>query len=179
MSKKNGMNLQGKSVLMIVAFNNFRDEEYFEPKSILEKAGVKVFTASTGNEATSKLGKIIKVDMMLGEITEPEQDGVIFVGGEGASIYLSMVKAHKIARSYHEKGKIVAAICLAPSILANAGLLEGKKVTADSEEEKNLVRKGAIFVKEAVVQDGNIITGNGALASKEFGEKIAEALATK
>ena len=71
---------------------------------------------------------------------------------------------------------LLAAICIAPSILANAGLLEGKKVTSYSSEASNIKSKGANYTSRPVEQDGKIITADGPGSAKAFGKAIAEAL---
>ncbi len=172
------MNLSGQSVLMIIAPANFRDEEYFEPKQILESAGARVVTASTLPIATSQDGKTQKVDMMLGEILTPDFDAVLFVGGSGSSVYFSMVKAHKIAHQYLDSGKVVGAICAAPTILANAGMLEGKQATSFPDQEAALRKKGANYTGTAIEVDGRIITASGPEAAKQFGNAVAKALAS-
>ena len=161
---------------MVVAPVDFRDEEYFEPKAILEKNGAVVITASTLPEAVSKEEKTIKTDVMLGEIIEAEYDGIVFVGGSGSSVYFSMEKAHKIARYYLEDGKLVSAICAAPTILANAGLLDGVKATSFLDEKRALEKGGAVFTNETVTVDGNIITANGPKAASAFGDALVAAL---
>ena len=70
----------------------------------------------------------------------------------------------------------MAAICIAPSILANTGLLEGKRATAFPSQEGHLVMKRAKFKQTEVVVDGKIVTANGPKASRQFGEEIAKLL---
>ena len=119
----------------------------------------------------------VKPDVLIGKVKVEDYDAVIFVGGVGAKEYFESEAAHKLAREADEKEKIVAAICIAPSILANAGILKGKKATAYPSEKTNLEAKGAVFVDENVVVDGRIITANGPGAAAEFGEAIVEGLA--
>ena len=101
---------------------------------------------------------------------------VVFVGGEG--IYSQELNRdpdyQKIAKSASSKGKVVAAICLGPWILADAGLLKGKKATAS--ETDHIKSRGAIVSDDAVVQDGMIITANGPSASQEFALAVVAAL---
>ena len=171
------MNLEGKNVVMIIAPENFRDEELMEPKEVLENYGANVTIASKGTtSAKGKLGAIVSVDMDISEINVDDFDAVVFVGGSGASIYFDDERAREIATEAYEKGKVVAAICIAPSILANAGILEGKKVTSFPSEEKNLEAHGATYTGADVEVDGNIVTASGPHAASEFGEKIAELL---
>lgn len=164
-------------VLLIIAPENFRDEEYFHTKEELESADIETETASKQmGECTGMLGKTADVDITTEVVNVDNYDGIVFVGGTGASIYFEDEKALGIAKEAFEKGKVVAAICIAPSILANAGILSGKKATAYSSEEENLKKNGAEYTGEAVTVDGNIITANGPAAAKEFGKKIARAL---
>lgn len=171
------MNLSGKKILMVIAPENFRDEELLEPKDIFENAGADVTIASKGAEsAKGSYGAVVTVDEDITDVNAGDYDAIVFVGGSGSSVYFNDETAHNIARQAYESGKIVAAICIAPSTLANAGLLEGKKVTSWSSEQNNLESKGAEYTGAVVEQDGRIITGNGPDAATEFGQKIAETL---
>ncbi len=154
---------------------NFKDEEYFTPKSILEGNNIEVVTASLESEATSVAGKKQKVDVLLDQATT-DYDAIVFIGGAGASVYFDNPKAHSLAKQFNSQGKVVAAICIAPSTLANAGVLNEKKATVFSSEKDNLEQKGATYTGEDVTVDGNIITANGPGAAQEFGNKIVEKL---
>jgi protease I len=80
-----------------------------------------------------------------------------------------------------DKRKVIAAICIAPTLLAKAGLLKYKKATVwngDRMQEAFLKREGAIYTDEPLTIDGNIITANGPDAAEQFGKAIAEALKT-
>lgn len=174
------MNLQGKKILMIIASNNFRDEEYRNPREIFEKDGAKVIVASSRKrEITGMLGMKVTPDILLNEVNIDDYDAVIFVGGTGSSEYWDNKEAHNIARSAYEKGKVIGAICIAPITLTRAGLLQGKRATVFSSEIENLKNGGAVYTDESVSVDGTIVTGNGPTAAKEFGEKIAELLKKK
>ena len=124
------MSLVGKSVLMIIASNNFRDEEYLHPREVLENEGAKITIASsTKKEATGMLGTKVVPDILIDEVNIDDYDAVIFVGGSGANEYWENEKAHEIAKKAYEKSKVIGAICIAPVTLARAGLLKGKKGT--------------------------------------------------
>ncbi len=169
------MDLSGKKILMVIAPSQFRDEEYYEPKDILEGYDAKITTCSLNDEAISSSGKRQKIDVLLDDV-KGEYDAVIFVGGVGSSIYFNNGKAHELAKNFNNGGKIVAAICIAPSTLANAGLLSGKNVTSFPSERGNLESRGAKYTGEDVTVDGNIITANGPKAARQFGEEIAKKL---
>jgi len=164
-------------VLMIIAPRNFRDEELFWTKEELESAENSVTIASTTTDtATGMLGGKAEPNIAINDVNVDDYDAVVFVGGTGSSIYFNNPKAHEIARTANEKGKIIGAICIAPSTLANAGLLSGKKATSYPSEESNLRSKGANYTGSPVEKDGNIITADGPSSARKFGRMIAESL---
>jgi protease I len=164
-------------VLMIIAPRNFRDEELFDTKEELESYGNSVFIASTKTDtATGMLGGTVKPDTTIDNVNVDDYDAVVFVGGSGSSIYFNNQKAHEIARDASDKGKVIGAICIAPSTIANAGLLKGKKATSFPSEERNLRSKGANYTGKPVEKDGNIITADGPRSARNFGRMIAESL---
>lgn len=170
--------LNGKKVLFIIAPQNFRDEELFEPKAVLESAGAQTAIASRKTGTISGAGgKTAKATIALALANAAEYDAIVFVGGTGATEYFNESTAQQIAKKALAEGKILAAICIAPSILANAGLLEGKNATCFSSEAGNLKAKGANYTGQAVTVDGKIITANGPSAARHFGIEIAKALA--
>jgi protease I len=173
--------LMNKKILMIIASNNFRDEEYNEPRSILEKNNAKITVASTTlNEAKGMLGLKVKPDILLDNVNVDDYDAIVFVGGSGATEYWENNKAHEIAKDAYNKKKVLAAICIAPITLAKAGLLKGKNATVYSSEVENIKNLGANYTGKytgkPVEADDLIITANGPASAKEFGEKIVELL---
>ena len=171
------MDLRGKKVLMVIAPENFRDEEFMKPKEILEGSGAEITVASKGvKEATGMFGAKANVDLDISEVNVDDYDAVIFVGGTGSSIYFDDSVTISIAKNAYEKGKVVAAICIAPSILANAGVLEGKNATSWPSQKENIEAKGGKYTGELVTVDGKIVTGRGPDAAEEFGRRIAEIL---
>ncbi len=169
--------ISGKNVLLIIAPSNFRDEELFDTKVELEKAGATTVIASrqTGT-ITGMLGGKANATLSLSAVKVSDYDAIAFIGGSGASAYFNDSTAQRIAKDAAAQGKVLAAICIAPSILANAGLLQGKDATAFSSESGNLQSKGANYTGSAVTVDGKIITANGPSAARQFGNKIAAAL---
>lgn len=167
-----------KKVLFVIAFNNFRDEEYLEPKKILTESGYTVVTASTElGEARGKLGCATEVDILFSEIYIKEYEAIVFVGGAGVISLWDEERLHEIATIFHDEGKVIAAICSAPVILARAGLLRGKKATSYINDEKQMKGGGAIYTGNAIEVDGKILTGNGPEASKEFGKTLLKMMA--
>lgn len=169
--------LSGKKVVMIIAPQNFRDEELLQPKDILTEKGAQVKIASASLEAAvGMLGAEVKPDMLVSEIKPEDWDVIILVGGAGASHYWDDLSIHSMLNEAVKQNKIVGAICFAPVTLANAGILSGKKATVFASETKKLADKGAECTGKDVERDGNIITASGPQAAKEFGNAIASAL---
>lgn len=166
-----------QKVLMIIAFENFRDEELFTPKNILEKNGIKVDIASTKKGvAKGMLGAKVNVELTIDNVKENEYDGIIFVGGIGSEILFNNTYALNLAYKFYKNKKVVGAICLAPGILANSGILKGKKATCWSSASDILKKNGAIYTGNLVEVDGNILTGNGPEAAEKFGMEILKLL---
>jgi protease I len=171
--------LTGKKVLMIIAPKDFRDEEFLHTKDELERAGAETTIASTKTgEVRGMLGAKVTPDIKLDQVKVGEYDAVVFVGGSGASAYFNNKQAISIARESFDKGKKTCAICIAPVILANAGVLKGKRATVwDGEYIRKIESEGATYTENPVEVDGNIITANGPAAAREFGRTIAKELA--
>lgn len=164
-------------VLMVIAPETFRDEEYEQPKGVLVAHGHAVTTASTRpGPCTGKLGLVAVADISIEDALPRPFDAVVFVGGAGSSVYFDDATAHRLAQTALERGAVVGAICIAPSILARAGLLRGVRATAYPTQEQDLTDHGALWTGEAVTVDGRIVTANGPEAAIAFGEAIARAL---
>lgn len=162
---------------MIIPQNNFRDEELFETKNVFEKKGIEVKVAAPKKEkGIGKLGGEIMPDLSFNQIKINDYQAIIFIGGPGTADYFRDDFVLDLAKGAYEAKKIVAAICIAPTILANAGLLKGKRVTAFPSEEEDILNKGAIYTGNVVEASGNIITGRGPEAATEFAQKIIQKL---
>ena len=192
--------IENKKIAMIIAHRDFRDEEYFVPKEILEGAGAEVKTASNQmGRALGADGGEVEIDLLVKDLNPAEFDdlqrksshnsiqsissfdAIVFIGGPGCLGNLDNENSYQVAKETVSQNKILASICISPIILAKAGVLKGKKATVwsspmDRSPVKILEENGAIYQDELVVVDGKIITGNGPGAAKEFGEAIVEVL---
>ncbi len=174
--------------VMIIAPENFRDEELFVPKKILEENGIEVVVAST-KKGTCKgmLGGTVIAQATLDEIDVDNFDAVMFVGGSGTPIIRKEERALEIAKNAASKGKIVGAICWAPTTLAKAGILRGKKATVwvgpdleyGKSTDKVLEEYGAEYVNQGVVEDGSIITADGPNSADLYARKVLEKIMVK
>lgn len=170
-----------KKAVIIIASEDFRDEEYFVTKEVLEKGGIYVKTACDKYKAIGRFGGEAKADMLINDLNVDEFDAVIFPGGQGAVKLLDNELTYSIIQKTIDKKKLLAAICIAPTILAKAGVLKGKRATVWStpvdRSAINVLRDNdAKYERKEIVIDGNIITGENAEFSQEFGEAILERL---
>ena len=167
-------------VLLIIAQKDFQPVEYGDTRAELEKAGLGIAVASiTTDVAVGADSNTVKPDVAVKDANAADYKAVVVIGGPGAHTLGEHEEVLELLKDAKDKGKVVAAICIAPTILAKAGLLEGKKATVwngDGEQAGVIEAGGAEFVDNPVVADGKIITGNGPAAAREFGKTIADAL---
>jgi protease I len=162
-------------ILMIIPPERFRDEELFLTREELEKAGNPIVIASTHKGiCPGSRGGQAEAEITLDEVRIGDYEAVVFVGGGGSKLLFNNTLAQTIAREVCNQGKVVAAICLAPVILANAGLLKNKRATVAGTEARTIENHGAIYTGPGVTVDGNIVTANAPKASRGFGKKIIE-----
>lgn len=171
-------------VLFIIAKEGFKDVEFLTPSNILKKAGHEIFAVSNvaaGGTARGVEGMEVKIDYHLSDVKLGGFGMAVFVGGPGALENLDNEKSYKIARQIVGLKKPLGAICVAPVILAKAGVLRAKKATVwssagDQSPIETLKQNGADYQGQPVVADGLIITANGPQAAEEFGRTLLSRL---
>jgi len=172
--------LEGRKVVFVVSPTEYRDEELNEPKKRLDDAGAVTSIASTlAGPCRGMLGGTATATLKTADLKGSDWDSVVIVGGMGSPDYLwNDAPLLDFLRQMNAAGKPVAGICLSGAVLANAGILEGRRATVwpDPKAIAVLQDRGAIYEKASVVQDGPIITAEGPHSAVEFAEKIADAL---
>ena len=169
--------MSAKKVLMVIAPEKFRDEEFFEPEAVFEKAGCEITVASTKRtKAAGTLGGIRETDAALSELSAKDFDAICISGGGGSRTYLWDDKdLHALINDFNAAGKAIGAICISPVILSKAGILNGKKSTVfpDDEAVDIMTKNGSdVDPKTNIVRDGNVVTANGPKVSAAFGEEL-------
>ena len=166
--------------LFVIAQDGYQPKEYGIPKQILEKAGIEVITASKEvGKCTSSTEDVTEATIAVRDVDVSDYDAIVFIGGPGAVKFHKDVEAHLTCQEAINRGKVLAAICIAPLTLAYADVLEGKKATVwnqDGKQAEIMTKNSAEFVDQDVVVDGKIVTANGPMAAEEFGQKILELL---
>ncbi|MEM2948117.1 MAG: DJ-1/PfpI family protein [Candidatus Anstonellales archaeon] len=179
------MALKGKRIAMIIAPENFRDEEFNIPYKYFTNKGavVDVFSTKKGT-ARGMFGTTVSVNKTIQELGVSNYDAIVFVGGAGTPTVRKEERAIEIAQEAVEQDKVLGAICWAPTILAKAGVLEGKNATVwvgDDPEygmrtDKVLEKFGATFSGEGYTVDGKIVTANGPANAENFAKAIEKLL---
>jgi len=167
-------------VLIVLAPEKFRDEEFTIPAAALQKAGIGYDIASKQRGVCiGMLGTKVNATLSFEEVEPKSYDGIFIVGGGGAQLHLwDDELLGEMVKYFHASAKVVAAICLAPVVLARAGILKGKKATYFNSQVsfREMKAGGAVLVDTAVVTDGRIVTANGPAAAAGFAEAFIRAL---
>ena len=164
-------------IVMVIANKGFRDEELSKPLKYFKDQGFSVDIASTSlSTAQGMLGMQVDPDLIIEEIKLEDYKALVIIGGIGAAtLWDSGALTYKLKQA-DLKSQVVAAICLAPIVLAKAGMLKDRRATVWPEESERLIDYGAEYVFENVVVDGNIITASGPGSALDFGRRIVEAI---
>ncbi len=164
-------------ILMVIAPQDFRDEEYQEPRDIFEDNDYQVEVASiqTGT-AVGVNGAEVEINTTTDQASPDDYEAVVFVGGPGMAQITKDETLSLLAQNFYQKEKLTTAICVAPAILARAGILDNKKATSFPNAKKDLESGGAEFTGDKVTVDGRIITANGPEAAAEFAQTIISRL---
>jgi len=166
-----------RRAVLIVPRENFHDEELFGTMRVLDMAGIETIIAST-NIGTLRgiLGNAAEARILVNQLRVSDYDAIVFIGGPGVVEYFDNPVALSIAREAADKGKVLAAISIAPAVLANAGVLGGVKATSFLSERNRLIEAGATYTGVPVERDKSIITCSNPMAVTQFGRAIVETL---
>lgn len=156
-----------KRVLCLLA-DGFEEMEVVTPVDLLRRAGAEVVMAALGEgiHVTGRSGIVMHADALLTGVEAGGFDLLMIPGGPAVKGLRTDGRAAALARLFFEMGKPVAAICAAPLLLCDAGLLTGRRYTAHDSTYGELTEAEAA---QAVVMSDGIITSRGAGTALEFG----------
>lgn len=165
-------------MIAVLFAEGFEEVEALAPVDILRRAGLEVAMCGVGGkEIVGSHGIKVTMNMELSELDIEAAECVVLPGGMPGTVNLeSSENVHKLIDHCAQSGKLIGAICAAPSVLAHKGLLHGKTATAFPEFQKDLTEGGAILSESYVCKDGNIITARGMGVANEFGLALAASL---
>jgi 4-methyl-5(b-hydroxyethyl)-thiazole monophosphate biosynthesis len=155
------------SVLVPLA-DGFEEIEAFAPIDVLRRAGVEVTTAALGEgiHVTGRSGITAHADTTLASVLGQDVDLLFLPGGPGVKHLRADPRVRELVLKQHAAGRWIAAICAAPTVLHDCGLLAGRRYTAHFSVASEL---SAILADERVVTDGKITTSRGAGTAIDFG----------
>jgi len=165
-----------KKVCVFLA-EGFEEIEALTVVDLLRRASIYVDTISISDEYNiqGSHGITVQTEDLFDEVNFAEFDMIVLPGGMPGTSNLGMHSGvRRIVKDFAESGKGVAAICAAPTLLGDLGLLKGRRVTCFPSMEKKIT--GAILTGAPVMDDDNIITGQGAGAAVDFALKLIAVL---
>jgi 4-methyl-5(b-hydroxyethyl)-thiazole monophosphate biosynthesis len=165
--------------VLVLIPEGFEEIETVTPIDLMRRAGIEVTTAAL-DEKTNIVGRSLitiqtdtTLSLLLEQNTHPDHDLLMLPGGPGVKHLRGDLRVHPLVKTFSRENRWIAAICAAPIVLHDAGLLVGKRYTAHNSASFELK---AILSDERVVVDGRIITSRGAGTSIDFGLAIITAL---
>lgn len=161
------------SKLGIFMANGCEEIEGLTVVDVCRRVGIEIDMISiTGsNEVTSSHNVTFKTEKLKENANFDDYDGIILPGGMPGTTNLGADSCvDQVIKNFASDGKLVAAICAAPSVLGLVGLLKGKKATCHPGFEDKLL--DATWLEQPVVVDGNIITSRGMGTAIDFALEI-------
>ncbi len=160
------------TVLAILA-EGFEEIEATAPIDLLRRAGAEVTVAALGDDihVTGRTNLTMHADTTLSKVEHLLYDCVFLPGGPGVKQLRSDRRVGALLQRHHAASRWIAAICAAPTVLHDAGLLSGRRYTAHFSVADELT---AILTNERVVADGPILTSRGAGTAIDFGLFLIE-----
>jgi protein deglycase len=144
------------------------------PLDLMRRAGIQMVSASAGPEllVEGSRGIRIQADRMLGDCLAERFDMVVLPGGPGVGELRKDARVLELVRQAHADGVPLGAICAAPLILADAGILADRTITSFPGSKKDLLGRVGDYSEQRVVEDGDIITSRGAGTAEEFALRL-------
>lgn len=164
--------------------SHFEQAEYADVDRLLQDKGYETVLITTNDNKTVQAmqqdvdkADIFTADLFLSEASAEDYDAVVLPGGTVNADTIRIDKsAQNFVKQFYDANKPVAAICHAPWLLVNSGLVKGKTVTAYPSLQTDIENAGGTFVDKSVQQDGNIITSRKPDDIEDFVAAIDKAL---
>lgn len=165
-----------KRVAVLLA-EGFEEIEAVVPIDVLRRLDVDVVTIAVDGNPVGAHDLDIKADCSMDDLVREELDAVILPGGlPGATNLMASNEVISLVQEMNSAGKIVAAICAAPIVLAQAGIMDGKTCTGYPMAMVKDALADANYTARKAERDGNIVTGKGPGAAFDFALEVAIAL---
>ena len=163
----------------IILADGFEEVEAIAVVDVLRRAGIDTIMAGLhdGHITSARNVKVVP-DTVIDTVKAEDFDMIVLPGGQpGADNLNADPRVRDLIRDFSQKGRLTAAICAAPYVLANAGVLAGRRATSYPTYKDRL--GGAMYEEKSVVADGNVLTSRGAGPALAFGLAIVERLVSR
>lgn len=158
---------------LVLLAEGFEEIEAVTIVDVLRRAEVTVTMASlAGKHVRGSHGIVIEADVLLADIDVDEFEALVLPGGPAAKTLREDARAQQAIVDSAAAGRLVAALCAAPTALETAGVLRGKRATVYPGNQL----PSAQYVEEAVVEDGSVVTSRGPATAMAFALRVAERL---
>lgn len=174
------MKLVTSTVALVVPHRQFNETEYSVTRAALEREGCRIkIVAASLQEAVGAKGMRVKPQMLFSDVQPAQFDGIVFIGGGGARDFWNHPRAHNAVRAFESHGKVLGAICIAPVIIANTGILKDRNGTCHVSARREFEAAGVNYTAEPVVTCCRIVTASGPDAAPEFAAALIALLSNE
>jgi len=176
------MQISGKKVA-ILATHGFEQSELEVPRDKLKAAGATVHVVSPEKGEIKgwdmkDWGRAIAVDRALDDVSADDYDAIVLPGGQiNPDLLRINPKALKLIRAFFDQKKVVAAVCHAPWLLIETGIIKGRKATSYASIRTDVINAGGKWEDSQVVADEGVITSRNPGDLGAFSAKIIEEIA--
>lgn len=164
----------------VLLADGFEEIEALTVVDLLRRAQIYVGTVSITEEylVHGAHGINVQTEDLFEEVNFADSDAIILPGGmPGTTNLKEHTGVGRVVTDFAENGKLVGAICAAPTVLGELGLLKGKRITCYPSVESEI--QGAVITKTPVAVDGNIVTSRGVGTAIDFALELITVLVGK
>ncbi len=170
------------SRIAFVVGEDFEDSEFRKPSAALRSAGheVEIIGVDAGKHIKGKKGESeVTIEKAAKDADPASYDALVIPGGYSPDHLRMDADVVKLVTAMTKTGKVIAAICHAPSLLIEAGVVKGKTLTSYPSIKTDLINAGAKWVDKEAVVDGTLITSRNPHDLPAFIRAIEHALEAK